>query len=241
MKWQVPVFVLVSCFGATLARADLPPPDGKKQVSYSFQVKGLGAHAEWVLLVHPYPVYDAGATQRFERVEDGKAMRVDRRNGSPKLYAMKKPGYEQWLAKYRPVKDGTEDPALDALFKSDQVVACSPSPQPVNLLDKSDPRSEVVEAFVVKSIDAKSCVLQPDTGGTPVAPVSAAAPVPPLPSSTPVLPASGPTSTVPERERAPQHSGCGGCAISTRDGARDGALSMIALLGLLGWRRRGRA
>jgi len=209
---------------ASAARADLPPPEGKKQVAYAFQVTGVAANPDWVLLVHPYPVTEGGATRRFAKVEDGKPMRVDRRNGNAKLYAMKKPAFEAWLAKYQAPTDRNAD-AADALFTSDQVIACDRNPQPVTLVDSSDPRNEVVEAFALRALDGKSCRLDVAAATPAPAPTSAADPSKPAPASG--------TDPAP----APKHAGCGSCATSS-EGSSSSALAWLVGLALAGWRRR---
>jgi hypothetical protein len=240
MKWRASVLVLVSWFVVGSARADLPPPAGKKQVSYSFEVKGLSASSDWVLLAHPYVDMSGDSSRRFAKVEDGKRMRVDRRNGSPKLYAMKKQAYEQWLAKYKPASNPMEDPAVEALFKSDQVVACNRNPEVVTLLDSKDPRSEVVEAFLAKTLDAKSCVLDLDTAAaTPASAAPTAAPPPTATESAAPVASLAPAPIAPAPPQAPKPSGgCSGCAVPDHGGSRADALWLLAALPLLRRRRR---
>jgi uncharacterized protein (TIGR03382 family) len=226
MGWRVLCAFLATFLLVGTAWADLPPPPGKKQVGYSFEVSGLGAHGDWVVLGYPYRQDVDGVTRAFMKVEDGKRTRLDPRNGSPKLYAMKKAAFEVWLAKYQPAKDPNDDPTAKALFESDQVVACDHHPEISTLLDASDPRSEVVEAFHAKTLDAKSCQLELAGAAAP-APVKSAAPVAPAKSDPP---------RAPEPPPAPKKSGCSGCATST-DG-EPGSIAIALLAGVLSLFRR---
>jgi len=112
------------------------------------------------------------------------------------------------------------------LFESNQVVACDHNPGPVTVLDDSDPRNEVVDAFVAKAIDAKSCQLEPGT----------ASPAVPAKDVAPVTPAKSDPPTSPEPPPAPKRSGCSGCATSNE--GDPGASAMALLAGLLLLRRR---
>ena len=229
MRWRVAAFVLATCLTAGSARADLPPPAGKKSVSYAYEVAGLASFADWVLLAHPYRETVDGVTRSFVEVKDGKRMPVDRRNGTPKLYAVNKQAFEKWLAQYKAPRDPNDDPMAKAMFESEQVVACDHSPNPVTLLDDSDPRNEVVETFVAKRIDAKTCQLEVGTA-------SAAAPAKRV---APVTPPQNDPPAAPEPPPAPKRSGCSGCATSADSETGTNALAMLAGLLLLRRRRSG--
>jgi uncharacterized protein (TIGR03382 family) len=97
----------------------------------------------------------------------------------------------------------------------------------VTLLDDSDPRSEVVEAFVAKNIDAKSCQL-----GT-----GAASPAVTAKSIAPVAPAKVDPQPSPEPPPAPKRSGCSGCATSEQDAPGGLVLAVVGGALLLGRRR----
>lgn len=227
--------VLAASLITNAAGADLPPPDGMKRVSYAFQVNGLRGFGDWVLLGFPMRAPAGNATHGFTPIEDGKRTRVDRRNGTPKLYATKKHAYEAWLAKYQPAADPNRDPALDALFASAQVVACNLSPRPLNIIRKDDPRSEIVETFRVKALTSTNCELEL-TSGTPPTADPSAAPTGAPPASA--APATSPTNSPSAAPPSAKPGGCGGCTLSTQ--GESGGSALALWLGALGLLRRAR-
>src|SRR5262245_4350707 len=89
------VFVLAAALaavaaGASAARAELPPPDGRKYISYAFRVDGVAAFAEHVLLAFPWSTSNGRPTEEHTRVEEGKAVPVGSRSAPPRLYAMRR-------------------------------------------------------------------------------------------------------------------------------------------------------
>jgi MYXO-CTERM domain-containing protein len=214
---------------ASSANADLPPPDGQKFVDYAFKVDGLASFGGYVLLAYPYSLSNGRPTTEHAKLEDGKPTSLGRRSPQPKLYAMKKQAYEQWLQSYKPAEGEMEDPALDALFKSDKVVACDAKLSPSFQLAKEDPRSVVVEAFRAKSIDDKTCQLE----------LAGAPPSSDTPTSSPPTKLSN--TETPSTTPAPAtKGGCAGCATVPADDDPS-ALALLALLAIGATRLRRRA
>jgi hypothetical protein len=138
---------------------------------------------------------------------------------------MKRAEYERWKASYRPTHE-SRDPALDALFSGKQVIACDRELSPRILIDKSDPREEVVDALKVESIDAGACrVVLASTAPPAKTGERAVAPTAPVTTSSPSAPSA-----------APKPRGCGGCEASA--GASGFGAWPTLVLGLLSWRRR---
>jgi hypothetical protein len=203
--------------GASVASADLPPPDGQKFVNYAFKVEGLGKYADYVLLAYPYSLSNGAPTTEHAKLEDGKETGLGRRSAQPKLYAMNKRAYEEWLESYEPTHS-MDDPALTALFTSDKVIPCDAKLTPSYQLATTDPRSAIVEAFRIEALGEKSCKLA-------------------LVGAPPTRVASGESPT----QQPPKKAGCAGCATPSNEGSGAGALALLLALALSGtWRRSAR-
>jgi hypothetical protein len=149
----------LAALASTPARADLPPPDGQKFVSYAFRVEGLAAFPEHVLLAFPWSLSSGRPTEEHAVVEDKKPLSVGRRSGAPKLYSMKRSDYDAWKVSYKPPSDNYEDPELKALFVSHKVRVCDAAPSVRHVLSTDDSRSEVVEVIRAVAIDDARCDL----------------------------------------------------------------------------------
>lgn len=80
---------------STDARADLPPPDGMKFVSFELRVEGLEAHPDHLLLVYPWSLSNGAPTREVGVLAPGQPLRFGRRiGGRPKVYAMRKEAWE---------------------------------------------------------------------------------------------------------------------------------------------------
>jgi MYXO-CTERM domain-containing protein len=193
IAWRALVALLCS---SALASADLPPPDGSKFVGYGFRVENLEAFPDFVLLAYP-------VARSYRQVRNGEELSVDRRDGSPQLYVMKRAEFAKFESDHPAAKKGP-DPELAGLFQSKRVTVCTGlMPTPTYVLPSSDSRSSVVQLLKLEAIDAKSCKM--GSGGPPVP--SAPPPSPALSSSN--APPLAPSSATPARKRA---SACG-CAL----------------------------
>lgn len=211
------------------AAADLPPPDGTKFVSFEFRVENLTAFTDHVLLAYPCSTSSGMPVAAHVRLEEGKAVRVGRRGGDCKLYSMKKSAYEQWAKGYTASRQ-SQDPALEALFKSAQVVECAGSPNLTLSLPSTDPRDVVSESLRVEKIDDKACRVTtvaakdgPPLAAPPATATTAAAakaPTPPAPTHTP--------SDAPAQPEA-KSGGCAGCSLPARAPAESGWLAAVML------------
>lgn len=222
-KLVVTAALAVLLSGTSRSSADLPPPDGQKFVDYAFSVEGLAKFGDFVLLAYPYSLSNGRPTTEHLQLEEGKQASLGRRSGTPKLYAMKKAAYEEWLKGYKPDREAMDDPALAALFGGNQVIACNVKLSPSFQLPTSDPRSTVVEAFRVAKIDDKTCRIEPASGATK----TTSGEKPP----TRVASSDSPTQPPP-----PKKAGCAGCAMPAKDES-PGALALLLALALATSRR----
>lgn len=145
---------------ASHARADAPPPDGKKYVDFRFTVENLAAFPDYVMLAYPTSLSNGAPTYELSLVEEGKPVGLGRRSETPKLYAVKKADFETFRASYKPENDRSKDPALEAFLASDKAVACDQSPSRVGVLPASDARNTVDQTLRVVSIAPGSCHLE---------------------------------------------------------------------------------
>lgn len=207
-------------------RSDLPPPADKKFVGYGFRVDNTNAFPDYVLLAFPWSLSNGAPTKEHALVEEGKTVSLGRRSSPPELYVMKRAEYETWKAGYKPTME-YQDPALDALFASKQVVRCDVKLSPEFLLAKDDPRSQVVEAFRAEVMDATTCRIA-KVDAKPSTPT----PAQPQPQSEPVnAPAPAP-APAPTKAR-----GCGGCTTQPADD--DSAFVLAGVFALVASLRRG--
>lgn len=211
-----------------VARADLPPPDGKKFVAYGFVVENVKAFPDYVLLAFPWSLSNGAPTKEHALVEEGKTVRLGRRSSAPKLYPMKRGEYETWKASYKPTHE-FDDPALEALFSGKRVLPCGVELTPKTMIEKSDPRDEVVDALRVESISASACKVALAKTAPPAA--TAKPEAPPSPSTAASAPAPAPNAPA-------KPPGCGGCAAQPEGEPGFAFWSALTLGALLRRRRR---
>jgi hypothetical protein len=196
--------------GSSTARADLPPPDGIKNVEYTFRVTNLGAFPEWVMIA--YPASDTNGKPVYEHavVPEDTPVRIGRRNpGSPRLYLVKKDAFATWQSTFKPKDTMDPDPDVEKLIASEGVVRCDRAPSPIHSLKSDDMRDSIREKFRLVAVDAGSCRLE--------------APAPPT----------------REPYVTPPKSGCAGCATG-QGNERGVALAILATLALAHYRRHQR-
>ncbi|MCA9591815.1 MAG: MYXO-CTERM sorting domain-containing protein [Myxococcales bacterium] len=231
---RTPVFALALVATAALstaAHADLPPPDGEKFVSFSFQVQNVEAFPDTVLLAYPYSASNGAPTVEVAEVKANAPLTIGRRSANTELYTMKRTDYDAWKKSYKPGKDEFNDPELKKLFESDKVVKCDTAPTRVFQLPKDDPRDAVLQTLKLES--AKPCHVTEASAQAKAAPDSDPKPTPaadpkPTPASEP------PPNPTPS---SPPKSGCGGCATGGAP-SPGGALSLLALGAAVLLRRR---
>jgi hypothetical protein len=213
---------------ASAARADLPPPDGTRFVSYAYAVDGLEAHPDYVLL--GYPSSGSNGRPMDDYAELGKQpVTLGRRGGSPTIYAAKRSDYESWKATLAPLGPDAplfDNPSFKAFFASDKVVRCDEAPKPRFTLPSSDPREGIVERFRVAALGPGRCDLERVSDGS-----GAAAPSEPAGFATPPDDAAQPGDALLGGAGAPpSRGGCAGCTVaSTEHGERGLAAAMLGL------------
>src|SRR5262249_9670395 len=134
-------------FGVSVtARADLPPPDGQKFVSYAFRVENVKAFSDWVLLAYPCSGSSGVPMMEAQLVTDSQPLGVGRRGGMPELYRMKKTDYEASKTVIDHKAPSTDGKELEALFQSPKVAKCTGAkPSPQHVLAKTDPRDAITQ------------------------------------------------------------------------------------------------
>ncbi len=157
-------FTLASsgAWAPTLARADAPPPAGKKRVGYGFVVENLAAFPDHVLLIYPWSLSNGAPTREYTQIEEGVRVGVGRRvSGTPKVHAMRRAAYEEWKQGYTPVADhfDEDDAALEALFAREDVVECSVSLNPRHTVSRLSSADKVEDRFRAERIDDERCTL----------------------------------------------------------------------------------
>jgi MYXO-CTERM domain-containing protein len=198
---------------ATSARADLPPPNGTKFVGFAFEVDDLAAVKDFVLLAYPCGSSNGAPIAEMAELKEGTPVSVGRRGGDCQLYAMARADFDEW----RKGVTGNQGAAVDALFKSPRVRACTGGPEHVYTLPISDSRSTVTQTLHVAQLDANGCSITSAASGAGTAPTT-----------------TGPTET------PPVNRGCAGCSVPPAPpgpGALAATLSLVALAS----RRRGRS
>jgi hypothetical protein len=224
-------------------RADLPPPDGTKFVSYAFTVDAVPK--DFVLLAYPCSGSSGVPVVDVAMVEGGKPVAVGRRGGNCKLYGMARADFEAFQKARKPSDHGADVKSLDALFAGPKVMPCDGGPTLAFTLPSSDPRSEIVEALAVRKLDATGCVVRAAASVVPApsaAPSSTTTPEAP-PTSLPTAPL--PTAPPPSDPQAPLAQppgarGCGGCAVSSSEAGLS-VFVAVGLVALASTRRKGRA
>lgn len=198
------------------ARADVPPPDGRKYVGFAIRVEGASKFPGYALLAYPWSLSNGAPTWEAGELVDGEALDVGRRSPTPKLWAVPRARWAAFLQQ-KGARAAKED--LEAFFAT--AVACDAAVQQQHELPSSDPRTTVVQSFVVSAIDEKSCRL-----GAPGAPQPASSGSPAEPRPTP--------------EPQPRSGGCAGCSVATEPQQAVATLALaLALLARRGPRRRG--
>jgi len=233
----------VTSLFATTASADLPPPAGTKFVDFAVSLENLAAFPEMVIVAYPWSTSNGAPTTEHAALKDGKPLDIGRRSSTPKLWAIAKTDYEAFLSKYKPT-GSFEDPALEELFKSDKVRACSGEIARESQLPDSDPRDRIVQSFRVEAVDKTRCTLVASTSKANDGSSKKGGSAEPSASGAGDRGAGdrGASAPAPSGEpAAPGKGGCAGCATSSAEGDRAGgfiAMAVAVFGGLIATRRR---
>lgn len=209
-----PLLAVASLALSPSARADLPPPDGTKFVGFEFTVDNLAAFKDYALLAYPCGGSNGAPVAEVSELKEGVSTVVGRRGGNCKLYSMPRADFDAW----KKGVTGTSGEAVDALFKSPKVRACSGAPTIVGVLPTSDPRSTAAETLHVTQLDAAGCSV-----------VHASSPSGGAASSPPATPGG---------ELPPAGRGCAGCSVVEAAPLGPGFLAVLSLVALIRGRRR---
>jgi MYXO-CTERM domain-containing protein len=209
-------FVIAACasLSALAARADIPPPDGRKFVDFAFTVQGLAQRKDFALVGYPCSSDGAGpAVAAMVVIQEGVPVEIGRRGGACKVFSIARAD----LDAFRKDFPGDMGGEVDALFASSKVHECSGAPAVITTIAASDPRDRVVQALRVAKLDATGCALAAADGA---------------PSTPPR--GTDPPSTNPP----PGKSGCAGCSVPREPLGLGSIAAMTALVAFALRRRR---
>jgi hypothetical protein len=154
------------------ALADLPPPDGTKNVGFSFKITGVAAAPDRVVFSYPCSPSNGAPMMELVKVEEGVAIPMGRRGGGCPLYAIAKSDYDAWAKQ-------TPRPTPETLVA--KAMKCTGAVTPAFTTSTSDSRNEIQQTLEVTKLDATTCAIgaraipaatgaasTPTTGGAPL-------------------------------------------------------------------------
>ncbi|MFO0555771.1 MAG: hypothetical protein U0271_45765 [Polyangiaceae bacterium] len=226
LAWVLALAGLSAAAAPSVARADLPPPDGTKYVGYEFSVENLAAFPDYVLIAFPTSMSNGAPTRELAILSDGMPVPLGRRSDTPSLYLVKKADFDVWKATRGTTQDALDESAAD-LVKTPLVIPCDAHISPTFSLPDSDKRETVSDKFRLAEAGPKTCHI-----------VSAAAAKPESGSQG----NSGTTSSGdPDNGKTKKSGGCAGCAIDDKSSAGvAGVCAAIGALAVFARRRRKR-
>jgi hypothetical protein len=177
--------VTLALLSAAPARADVPPPAGRKRVDFSFVVKGVAAAPDRVLFAYPCGDSNGAPIAEYKKIEEGKPVSIGRRGGDCPIYSVAKTTYDAWAKNYRPT-GSVKDDALEKLASESK--KCTGGPTPVYEVASSDSRTSVEQTLNVTTLNATDCVLTAAAIASPASTTPSATP-PSTSSSAPSSPA----------------------------------------------------
>lgn len=219
--------LLFVTLAATSANADVAPPNGQKQVNYTFTLKGLATAPDQAVFAFPCGGSNGAPHDEHRLLEENKSTTVGRRGGACTLYTISKASYDEWAKTYTPA-DGNTDPALTAL--AGRAKKCTGAPTPSFELKTADTRSSIDEVLEVKTLNAGDCVV-----------ASTNPPRNPESTTTPADPASPTSPTSSSASDTSATNDGGGCSVGGAAGSTGPwllALAVPALLVLSSRRRK---
>lgn len=149
------------------SRADLPPPDGTKFISFGFGIDAQSKTPGMVLLAYPYSTSDGAPTTEFAELKPGQAVSLGRRGGTPFIYAVPEALYRRWKKEHRPRDLDDVSKEFQVLQDSGKLVRCNLRPTPTTTLPSDDPRKEIIQTFGTVEVSASRCVLRDSSTAAP--------------------------------------------------------------------------
>lgn len=149
-----------------VARADLPPPEGMKFVSYEMRVEGLEAHPDHVLLVYPWSLSNGAPTREVGVLAAGQPLAFGRRfGGRPRVYAMRKETWESVRAEIESRDPEGASHEGDG-FPAPGAIDCGVEISPRHQADENGPEV-ATDTYRVTTLTDGACQLQ-QLSSTPV-------------------------------------------------------------------------
>jgi len=144
-------------FGSILADV---LPDGKKKVSFSFEVTNIDSYPGYVFLA--YPVNTSGGRPMFEYValKNSNAVGMECRFGTPVIYAIKGELFNaEDLSTAGLTTEEEKDKKLAAYFKENKNLIHSINVSCNNYVDKDEKYSSMTRQYKISSITADTMVI----------------------------------------------------------------------------------
>lgn len=142
-----------------IARADLPPPEGMKFVSYEVRVEGLEAHPDHVLLVYPWSLSNGAPTREVGVLTAGQPLPFGRRfGGRPRVYAMRKDAWESVRAEIES-RDPEGMSGNEEGFPAEGAVDCGTEISPRHQVDEGGPEV-ATDTYQVTTLSDEACQLK---------------------------------------------------------------------------------
>lgn len=130
-------------------------PEGKKKVSYSFEVTNVDAYGDYMLIA--YPVNTSGGKPELEAVilQNSKPVRMECRFGVPTIYAIKKDKFNAADIDVKGITDDNErDKKLGEYFNTNKDLIPSVTVSCNNYVDKDEKYSKILRQYKVEMISA---------------------------------------------------------------------------------------
>lgn len=135
-------------------------PEGKKKVSFSFEVTNIDAHTDYIFIA--YPVNTSGGKPELESVilKNSTPVRMECRFGVPTLYAIKKDKFNSADIDVTGItSDSERDKKLSDYFKTNTDLIHSARVSCNNYVDKDEKYSAMLRQYKVESITADTMMM----------------------------------------------------------------------------------
>jgi hypothetical protein len=153
------LLIIISAVGCINSFSDVLP-EGKKKVSFSFEVTNIDAHPNYIFIA--YPVNTSGGKPELESVilQNSTPVRMECRFGVPTLYAIKKDKFNAADIDVTGItSDSERDKKLSDYFKTNTDLIHSAKVSCNNYVDKDEKYSAMLRQYKVESITADTMMM----------------------------------------------------------------------------------